>query len=187
MKRQNKKLVISLAKHLTLLKMTICTVNKKRFELKNSAEIHIGCIEYENSCFIIVVVVLTDKFRLQLIATGVWVTVFDDAVPEKMMTKIKVEAGGIMSVRKFYKGKKYTFKKSANWKLRFSLFNADGDELLTIVPTVNWKKESHDFVLQLNEEFENECDAFLILQALHCANCSLSMMSGGKVPALVSI
>ena len=80
--------------------MTICTVNKKRFELKNSAEIHIGCIEYENSCFSKGVVVLTDKFRLQLIATGDWVTVFDDAVTEKKMTKIKVEEGGIKKDRK---------------------------------------------------------------------------------------
>ncbi len=167
--------------------MTIYTVNKKRFELKNTAEILIGCIEYENSSFSKGAVVSAGKFTLQLIATGVWVTIFDDAVPEKILTKIKVEAGGIMSVRKLYKGKKYTFKKSANWKLRFSLFNADGDELLTIVPTVNWKKESHDFVLQLNEEFEKECDAFLILQALHCANCSLSMMHGGSVPALISV
>jgi hypothetical protein len=52
---------------------------------------------------------------------------------------------------------------------------------------VNWQKESHDFILQLNDEFEAECDPFLILQAVHCANCSLSMMTGGKVPALIGI
>lgn len=166
--------------------MTIYTVNKKKFELKNVEETVIGSIEYQSSNFSEAVVLLADTFNLQLIATGVWVTIFNDVAAEKVMTNIKVEAGGTMSIRKFYKRKKYTFKKSANWKLRFSLFNADGDELLTIVPTVNWKKESHDFNLQLNEDFENECDAFLILQALHCANCSLSMMQGGSVPALIS-
>jgi hypothetical protein len=167
--------------------MTIYTDNKKRFELKNTEGVVIGNIEYQNSSFSKGVMILADTFNLQLIATGVWITIFNDVAAEKIMTNIKVEAGGTMSIRKFYKRKKYTFKKSANWKLRFSLFNADGDELLTLVPTVNWKKESHDFNLQLNEEFEKECDAFLILQALHCANCSLSMMEGGSVPALISV
>ncbi len=167
--------------------MTICTVNKKIFELQNAEKVTLGSIEYQSSSFSQALIILADKFTLQLIATGVWVTIFNDGTAEKIMTNIKVEAGGTMSIRKFYKRKKYTFKKSANWKLRFSLFNADGDELLTIVPTVNWKKESHDFNLQLNEDFEKECDAFLILQALHCANCSLSMMEGGSVPALISV
>lgn len=167
--------------------MTIYTVNKKKFELINTEQAIIGNIEYQDNSFSEGLIILADKFNLQLIATGVWVTIFNDGVSEKIMTNIKVEAGGTMSIRKFYKRKKYTFKKSTNWKLRFSLFNADGDELLTIVPIVNWKKESHDFNLQLNEDFEKECDAFLILQAIHCANCSLSMMQGGSVPALISI
>jgi hypothetical protein len=167
--------------------MTIYTVNKKKFELKSIEDEIIGGLEYQDSSFSEGEILLADRFVLQLISIGVWVTIFNDANADKVMTNIKVEVGGTMSIRKFYKRKKYTFKKSANWKLRFSLFNADGDELLTLVPTVNWKKESHDFNLQLNEDFEKECDAFLILQALHCANCSLSMMEGGKVPALISI
>jgi hypothetical protein len=167
--------------------MTIYTVNNKRFELINTEQTVIGSIEYQNSSFSEGVIKLADTFNLQLIATGVWVTIFIEAATEKVMANIKAEAGGTMSVRKFYKRKKYIFRKSVNWKLRFSLFNADGDELLTLVPTVNWKKESHDFNLQLNEDFEKECDAFLILQALHCVNCSLSMMTGGQVPALISI
>jgi hypothetical protein len=167
--------------------MVIYTVNKNRFELKSAEQSVVGCIEYESGSFSEGVVILKDTFNLQLIATGVWITLFKDATAVKVIAKIKVEAGGTMSIRKFYKLRKYTFKKSANWKLRFSLFNTDGDELLTLVPTVNWKKESHDYILQLNDEFETECDAFLILQAVHCANCSLSMMTGGEVPALLSI
>ncbi len=167
--------------------MTINTVNKKRFELVNTEQNVIGSIEYQNGDFSEGLILLTDKFTIQLIATGVWVTIFNIGSTEKIMTNIKVEARSTMSIRKFYKRKKYTFKKSENWKMRFSLFNADGDDLLTLVPTVNWKKESHDFNLQLNEDFEKECDAFLILQALHCANCSLSMMEGGSVPALISV
>ncbi len=98
-----------------------------------------------------------------------------------------METGGTMSMRGFYKRKKLIFKRPANFKLRFSLFNAEGDDIITLIPSVNWKKQSYDFILQLNEEFEKECNALLILHTLHCANCSLSMMHGGNVPALISI
>lgn len=167
--------------------MTINTVNNKRFELKTKDGIVIGFMEYLNNSFSKGEIVLVDKFSIQLMSIGVWDTYFESIEPNKKISIIKVEAGGTMSIRKDYMHKKYSFKKSTNWKLRFSLFNGNGDELLTLIPTVNWKKESHDYNLQLNEEFEFECDAFLILQALHCANCSLSMMHGGLVPALISI
>lgn len=167
--------------------MTINTINKNLFHLFSAEQKKDGEILYTDSSFSEGVITIADTFTLKLIATGIWVTIFHDTVVEKIMTNIKVEAGGIMSIRKFYKRKKYIFKKSTNWKLRFSLFSTLGDELLTIIPTVNWEKKSHDYVLQLNDEFEKECDSFLILQAIHCANCSLSMMNGGKVPALISV
>lgn len=157
--------------------MTINTVNNKKFELLDTENAVIGTIEYDSNSFNEGVLILTDRYNLQNISTGVWVTIYNMGNIEKIMTNIKVEAGGTMSIRKFYKRKKYTFKKSTNWKLRFSLFNADGDELLTLIPTVNWGIQSHDFNLQLNEEFEKESDIFLILQAIHCANCCLGMMN----------
>ncbi len=167
--------------------MTIYTANSKRFELKSKDGMIVGFIEYQNNSFSKGEIVLVDKYTIQLMAIGVWYTYFESNESNKKIAIIKVEAGGTMSIRKGYMLKKYLFKKSTNWKLRFSLFNVNGDDLLTLVPTVNWKKESHDYNLQLNEDFEYECDAFLILQALHCANCSLSMMQGGSVPALVSL
>lgn len=167
--------------------MTIHTLSSNRFELKNKEDLVVGYIEYVNTSFSKGQIVLVDKYTIELMAIGVWDTYFESIEPNKKISIIKVEAGGTMSIRKDYLLKKYLFKKSVNWKLRFSLFNGNGDELLTLVPTVNWKKESHDFNLQLNEDFEYECDAFLILQALHCANCSLSMMQGGPVPALISL
>jgi len=39
----------------------------------------------------------------------------------------------------------------------------------------------------INEEFREECSSLLILQAVHCAKCWMSMMNGGPVPALVSV
>lgn len=126
-------------------------------------------------------------YKLSLIATGTWSTALPINKEEKMVTTIKTETGGHMSITKYYRRKKYILKKSLGLKLRFTLLNTQNEELLTLLPAMNWQKASHDYILQLNEEFERECDSFLILQAVHCANCCLSMMTGGKVPALVSI
>jgi hypothetical protein len=146
-----------------------------------------AAIKYDDNTLRKGVLLTKENYSLKLIATGTWAISMLLKDEEKLVSTIKTETGGSMSITKFYRRKKYYFKKSQNLKLRFTLFNKDNEELLTIVPSVNWEKKSHDFVLQLNEEFESECDSFLILQALHCANCSLSMMTGGKVPALVSI
>jgi hypothetical protein len=167
--------------------MTINTVNKKEFELLDENNNTTARLLYTNSSFNDGVIETEDRYQLNGIATGTWTIHLESDLPAKIKSKIKVETGGVMSLRLPGKKKKYFFKKTSGWKLRFSLINKEGEDLLTIIPKVNWPKESHDFILQLNEEFESECDAFLILQAVHCANCSLSMMTGGKVPALISI
>lgn len=167
--------------------MTIETVNKNTFQLMNEHNTAVATIIYTNSSFAKASLQTSEYFLLNCTGTGIWVTVQEKDRIKKTKTRMKVESGGIISLNLVYKRKKYLFKKSAGWKLRFSLVNLDGEELLTIIPSVNWEKESHDFILQLNEEFEDICDSFLILHAVHCANCSLSMMTGGAVPALVSI
>lgn len=167
--------------------MTIITINKKDFELLDENKIVAARLLYTSSAFDDAIIETNEKFLLNCIATGTWVTHPDKDNSIKMKSKIRVETGGIISVSLPGKKRKYLFKKSNGWRLRFSLSNKGGEDLLTLIPLVNWQKESHDFILQLNEEFENECDSFLILQAVHCANCSLSMMTGGRVPALVSV
>jgi hypothetical protein len=167
--------------------MTINTINKKEFELLNENSITAARLTYSNSSFTDGLIEAEGSYSLNGIETGTWVTYLENESAVKLKSKIKVETGGVISLRLVGKKKKYYFKKTSGWKLRFSLSNKDGEDLLSIIPKVNWPKESHDFILQLNEEFEKECDSFLILQAVHCANCSLSMMTGGKVPALVSI
>jgi hypothetical protein len=167
--------------------MTINTINKKTFALLDENKIAIAQLIYTSSAFDDAIIETAEKYLLNGIAIGIWITHLGNDNSVKTKSKIRVETGGIISVSLPGKKKKYFFKKSGGWKLRFYLTNKDGEDLLTIIPHVNWQKESHDYILQLNEEFESECDSFLILQALHCANCSLSMMTGGKVPALISV
>jgi hypothetical protein len=167
--------------------MIIKTINKQCFKLVKEDEAVMASLQYAGAAYNDAVVETDEHIFLNGIATGLWITYQAVDGGSKIKSKIRVETGGVISVRLLQKKKKYHFKKSAGWKLRFSLMNKDGEELLTLVPIVNWEKESHDFILQLNDEFENECDSFLILQAVHCANCSLSMMTGGEVPALINV
>jgi hypothetical protein len=167
--------------------MMIHTINENQFELKNDMGVVSGSLAYENSTFSRANMLLKEIYSISGNGTGIWEVYRDTEVKARAKSRIKTEAGGLMSIAIPGNQKKYLFKRSSGWKLRYFLLNSDGEELLSILAKVNWQKKSHDFILQVNEEFEKECDSFLILQALHCANCSLSMMNGGKVPALVSI
>lgn len=167
--------------------MTISTINNKTFELLDDGREAAARLVYANSAFTDALISTPEKNIINGIATGTWITHLAEEKTVRLRSKIRVETGGIISIRLMQKKKKYLFKKSAGWKLRFSVVNNDGEELLTLIPQVNWAKVSHDYILQLNEEFETECDSFLILQAVHCANVSLSMMTGGEVPALISV
>jgi hypothetical protein len=163
--------------------MTIHTINSKCFELCNEQHTKIGVLTYEDIDFTNATIETDLNYTILFFAIGTWIT----ALSEQKIATIKVVPGGLITILTYKKKKKYMFKKSTNWRTRFLLTNQHGDEILTLIPTINWEKQSHDFIIQLNDEFEKECDSLLILQALHCANCSLSMMIGGQVPALVSL
>ena len=97
---------------------------------------------------------------------------------EQTAIRIRVETGSVISVKLISRKSKYLFNDHG---LAPAVFTEQcrGDDILTLIPLVNWSKESHDYVLQVNDEYETECDSFLILQAVHCANVSMSMMTGG--------
>lgn len=167
--------------------MMVKTIDNKTFEIIDENKTPAAKLTYSTSAFMNGEIKTDNHYILSGIASGTWITYLNNDLLKNIKSKIRVQLGGIISVRLLYRKQKYLFKKSAGWKLRFILTNKEGEELLTLKPIINWQKESHDYILQLNDEFANECDSFLILQAVHCANCSLSMMTGGNVPALISI
>jgi hypothetical protein len=65
------------------------------------------------------------------------------------------------------------------------MLNSEKEEMVAFLPTANWKLHSYNYVLQLNSEYIKETDRFVILQALHCAVCSMAMMNGGITSAVV--
>ena len=164
--------------------MTLQTIHKTMFALESVQGTVTARLVYQDNDFRIADILIENStYRIMPGGTGNWIT----CKGSRTIAGIKVEPGAQISIRVECRKKKYFFKKSAGWKLRFSLQNREGEELLTLLPSVNWAKESHDYALQLNEEFEAECDSFLILQAVHCANLSMSMMTGDRVPALISV
>ena len=146
-----------------------------------------GRLAYTSPAFDDAVLETNETLLLNSIATGLWIIHGVKSGKSKLRSRIRVETGSVISVKLISRKSKYLFKRSMGWRLRFSLSNAGGDDILTLIPLVNWSKESHDYVLQVNDEYETECDSFLILQAVHCANVSMSMMTGGPVPALVNL
>lgn len=167
--------------------MTIETIDKTIFLLRDNDTLEKGRIIYTGNDFSNAHFIANKPFQLLSAGTGIWNSISESAPGGKPVAVIKVKPGTLISIKLECRKKKYSFRKSAGWKLRFLLLNQDDDEMLSILPSVNWEKESHNYILQLNEEFEEECDPFLILQAVHCANLSMSMLTGGKVPALINI
>jgi hypothetical protein len=114
-------------------------------------------------------------------STGTWIT--KDRTSEIQMALCKVRIGGSMTLA--INNKQYIFRKPFSWKLRLIMLNAEKEELLAFLPVANWKIHSYNYGLQLNDEFIKETDSFLILQALHCAVCSMAMMNGFIPPIVV--
>lgn len=76
------------------------------------------------------------------------------------------------------RNKQYYLKKNGLWKLRFTLTNDKNEELFALLPIISWSKKTHDYTIQLNEEFRTEISPVLILHAVHNANCILTLMNG---------
>jgi len=167
--------------------MQLVTVNKQVFELTGDEEQLRGRLVYTSPALDDAVIDVQETMLLNNVAPGLWIIHNAAPVNSKVRSRIRVETGSVISVKLLARKSKYLFKRSMGWRLRFSLSNADGEDMLTLIPLVNWAKETHDYVLQVNEEYDKECDSFLILQAVHCANVSMSMMTGGPVPALVNL
>lgn len=130
----------------------------------------------------------TDKtWQLESTAVGLWISFLNNKNKTTKLAAIKVVTGGVISLQFSNRKSKYRFKKTGSWKLRFVLLNKEEDELLALLPGINWQKKTYEFTLQVNDEYKEECNPVLILHAVHCAICSLSMITGGSVPALISL
>lgn len=167
--------------------MQLLSISHTKIRLLDSDEQLAGELSYKDSSMREASLQVTDHFRIRYTGTGKWESFRLSGEKESLVSRIKVNRGAVMELSFPYRRKMYRFKRAGAWRLRFVLLNKQGEELMGLLPTINWKKMIHDFTLQVNEEFREECSSLLILHAVHCANCWMSMMNGGPVPALVSV
>lgn len=167
--------------------MQLIAESHTRIRLLDNQEQTAGELTYKDSSMREARLQVIDVYRIRYSGTGKWESFRCTGEKESLVSRIKVNRGAVMELNFPFRRKVYRFKRSGAWRLRFVLLNKQGEEILGLLPTINWKKMIHDFTLQINEDFREECSSLLILHAVHCANCWMSMMNGGPVPALVSV
>ena len=167
--------------------MELVSESRTRMRLVDQNQQQAGILTYKDLSMREGSLEVIDHYRIRYTGTGKWESFRLEKGKESLLCRIKVNRGAVMELSFPLRRKSYRFRRSGAWRLRFVLLNKHGEEMLGILPTINWKKMNHDFTLQINEEFREECSSLIILHAVHCANCWMSMMSGGPVPALVSV
>lgn len=163
--------------------MRITTTGKFAYQLLHDDQSHAGALLYNDTLLSAGLLWAEKEYEIENIEAGVWITT--EKGNKKRIASCLVEVDGKISLQT--NSKSYSFIKPVSWKPRFVLLNNHKEELVALIPSINWSKESCDFALQINETELDETGVFIILQALHCAVCSMAMLNGLVVPAVGTI
>lgn len=163
--------------------MRITTTGKFEYQLLHDDDSYAGALLYNDNLFSTGLLCTEIIYEIENIEPGIWVTREKDN--KKRTATCIVEVDGKISLQT--NSTSYTFIKPVSWKPRFVLLNNHKSEMVALMPSINWLKESCDFAMQINETELDEKDVFIILQALHCAVCSMAMLNGLMVPAVGTI
>jgi hypothetical protein len=162
--------------------MQIISTSRTAYQLQNDDGSAAGSLTYTDDSLSEAILSCDKEYLITKQSTGTWAT--KDVTTDILAALCKVKIGGIMTL--IINNKQYIFRKPFSWKLRLIMFNTEKDEMLAFLPAANWKIHSYNYGLQLNDEFVKETDCFIILQALHCAVCSMAMMNGFIGTSVVS-
>lgn len=163
--------------------MKIITNNRLSYSLTDDGGYCIGTLQYETEALSAATLQTGLLFDVKNDKPGTWT--FCNHNELKVISRMKVLTGG--KIRLETGTQRHEFSKTSHWYSRFVLHNKEREELLAIKPVTNWDLQSHDFILQINDEWAAECNSFLILQTIHCAVCCMGMMYDKTVPPIVSI
>lgn len=162
--------------------MKIISTSRTVYQLQNVDGSTAGSLTYLDDSLSEAMLSCDKEYFITKQATGLWIT---KNITTDMQTALcKVKIGGIMTL--IINNKQYVFKKPFSWKLRLKMLNTEKEEVLAFLPTANCKIHAYNYGLQLNDEYVKETDSFIILQALHCAVCSMAMMNGFMITSVVS-
>jgi hypothetical protein len=163
----------------------ICAGNNL-YSLFNNSGAVVGELHYVDHTMQKGEIIAGKTLILENTGAGLWRSFATVSARKKVYAEMKVTTGSIITLKQTGIKQSFNFKRTGGWKLRFILLNKGKDELMAIIPKINWVKKGHDYKIQLNEEYGVQCTCLFILHALHCANCSLQMLNG-NIPALLNI
>lgn len=160
--------------------MKFVTTGKMAYQLRLDDGHFAGSLLYTQEAFQQAEIRTQTSYHLEKAGAGQWI--IRESGQEYILSSCHVELDGRIRLQTM--DASYQLVKPLNWKTRFSLINEEDEEIAAFLPTLNWETEGFDFSLQLNDEFINETEAFLILQALHCAVCGMAMLNGLLTPTI---
>jgi hypothetical protein len=161
--------------------MQIISTSKTAYILKNENGYSTGSLTYLDNSLNQAMLSCGKEYNIIKESNGFWVT--SEAATNLPAALCKVKIGGTITM--VINNNHYIFKKPFSWKLRLMVLNAEKEEIMAFLPTANWKLHGYNYGLQLNDEILKETDSFIILQALHCAVCSMAMLNG-FIPPIVA-
>ena len=162
--------------------MRIISISRTVYQLQNDDGSSVGSLTYLDDSLSEAMLSCDKEYLITKQVTGTWITKEISTDIQTALCKVKI--GGTMAL--VINNKQYVFKKPFSWKLRLKMLNSENEELLAFLPTANWKIHAYNYGLQLNDEYVKETDSFIILQALHCAVCSMAMMSGFMIASVIN-
>lgn len=158
--------------------MNIVTAGPDTYLLLQADGTTAGCLTYPAGNLETALLNCQQEYQLINDKQGIWTSI---AITDgERKATCRVDINGTISVR--IHPEDYLFKKPESWKPRFVLLDKDGEEIVALLPSVNWESKAYDFVLQVNEDLHAGSDPFIILHALHCAICSMWMLNGNMIP-----
>lgn len=157
--------------------MTIATISPNHYEIQSSQSTPLCVLSYGG------------KHDLEVSFWGVasgsiayqkqrWV-VMPQQHQAQPLASITINHHASMYLQLLDTRQQFLFKRMGFWKTRFALLLAnDHEEVVALIPKVNWHKGGYDFTVQVNEDFKGVITPLLMVVCLHCANCSLKIMNG---------
>lgn len=97
-------------------------------------------IKYADTRFTEAEIVSELNYKISQTSPGLWEVVKLARAGEKKVSIIQTKPAGSMVITILRHHKKYYIRRSQNHKLRFYLLTGSDDELLSIVPVIDWQK-----------------------------------------------
>jgi hypothetical protein len=72
----------------------------------------------------------------------------------------------------------YLVKSVGLWQTHFTLQDRFSNDIIALMPHLNWKSGNYTYTVEVNPDFQNQVDETLILITTYCANYAMLMTHG---------